>query len=131
MSTGSLQREADDQETVDAKRLARNSCSYRLRGCCRLRELVEASFRSNRETAEDRPFEMTIGDSMVMGSTLTRERTRAFFYLYVPDADATYKRALAAGAKSIEGPRDTPYGDRRAMISDRCGNDWQLATRQR
>jgi PhnB protein len=93
---------------------------------------LRRAFGATGETAEGRPFEMTIGDSIVMvSSTQTRERTYAFFYLYVPDADATYKRALAAGAKSIEGPRDTPYGDRRAMISDPCGNDWQLATRQR
>ena len=49
-------------------------------------------------------------------------------YLYVEDADATYHRAMAAGATSLEAPNDTPYGDRRAMIRDPGGNVWQIAT---
>ena len=57
-----------------------------------------------------------------------RDPTPGFLYLYVADADATYQRALEAGALSLEGPRDTPYGDRRAMVKDPCGNDWQIAT---
>ncbi len=44
------------------------------------------------------------------------------------NADATYKRAVDAGAKSLEAPLDTPYGDRRAMVEDRWGNVWQIAT---
>jgi PhnB protein len=93
---------------------------------------LRQAFGATGEAAEDRPCEMTIGDSIVMISTTqAREQTRAFFYLYVPDADATYNRALAAGARSVEEPWDTPYGDRRAMITDPCGNDWQLATRQK
>lgn len=57
-----------------------------------------------------------------------REPTSAFLYLYVDDVDATYKRALGAGATSIEEPASTPYGDRRAMVRDPSGNDWQIAT---
>ncbi len=76
-----------------------------------------------------RPSVVQIGDSIVMVSdTHTRGATSALLYLYVDDADAVYDRALAAGASSIEEPVDTPYGDRRAMISDPCGNDWQIAT---
>lgn len=30
----------------------------------------------------------------------------AMFYLYVPDCDALYRRALAAGAKSLHEPKD-------------------------
>ena len=47
----------------------------------------------------------------------------------MPDADATYARALAAGARSLEPPTDMPYGDRRAMVEDAWGNTWQIATR--
>jgi PhnB protein len=76
-----------------------------------------------------RPTVLQIGDSIVMISdTSARRATNALLYLYVDDADATYDRALAAGATSIEAPTDTPYGDRRAMITDPCGNDWQIAT---
>ena len=42
--------------------------------------------------------------------------------------DATYMRALDAGATSIEDPSEMPYGDRRAMVSDSWGNSWQIAT---
>ena len=47
--------------------------------------------------------------------------------MYVGDADTTYRRALAAGAVGIEAPRDTPYGDRRAMVRDPFGNVFQIA----
>jgi uncharacterized glyoxalase superfamily protein PhnB len=53
----------------------------------------------------------------------------AFLYVYVDDADAAYRRAIAAGAISIEEPRDTPYGDRRAMVADVFGNHYQIAHR--
>jgi len=35
---------------------------------------------------------------------------------------------VAAGARSLEEPVDTPYGDRRAMVEDSWGNVWQIAT---
>jgi hypothetical protein len=58
-----------------------------------------------------------IGDSIVMASAAAeRELFPAFLYVYVADADSAFRRALAAGAVSIEEPRDTPYGDRRAMV---------------
>jgi uncharacterized glyoxalase superfamily protein PhnB len=73
---------------------------------------------------------MQIGDSRVMVSgTEARAATRAFLYLYVDDADATYERAIKAGAKSVEKPADMPYGDRRAMVRDPGGNLWQIARR--
>jgi glyoxalase/bleomycin resistance protein/dioxygenase superfamily protein len=52
-----------------------------------------------------------------------------FLYVYVEDVDSTYQRALAAGAISIETPRDTPYGDRRAVVRDVSGNTFQIAHR--
>ena len=77
----------------------------------------------------DAPSQMKIGDSIVMVSGVgPRKPMPAFLYLYVDDTDATYHRALEAGALSLEDPRETPYGDRRAMVTDPCGNDWQIAT---
>jgi PhnB protein len=49
-------------------------------------------------------------------------------HLYVPDADATYSQAVAAGATSINAPADTPYGDRYAAVRDPHGNQWFIAT---
>ena len=74
--------------------------------------------------------EIRIGDSMVeMGESQGKyERMPAMFYLYVPDCDALYRRALAAGAKSLHEPTDQPYGDRSAAVTDSFGNTWYVAT---
>ena len=48
--------------------------------------------------------------------------------LGVPDVDAAYKKALAAGAKSVQEPTDQFYGDRTARIVDPFGNQWAIAT---
>ena len=91
---------------------------------------VGAVFGAKGEHRTDSPSELTIGDSTIMisdGGGL-RPPLAAFLYVYVRDADETYRRAMAAGATSIEAPLDTPYGDRRATIEDRWGNLWQIAT---
>jgi len=49
-------------------------------------------------------------------------------HLYVPDADAAYKRALDAGATSVYAPMDQPYGDRECGVLDSGGNYWFIAT---
>lgn len=73
---------------------------------------------------------ITIGDSMIMISEVgVRAAMPAFLYVYVKDTDQVYKRAMAAGATSIEEPTEVPYGDRRCMIEDQWGNTWQIATR--
>ena len=76
------------------------------------------------------PTEMRIGDSVVMISDGggAREAMPAFLYVYVDDTDRTYRRAVQAGASSLEEPSYTPYGDRRGMIKDEWGNTWQIAT---
>lgn len=51
------------------------------------------------------------------------------FYLYLPNVDAAYTRALQAGADSTSQPADQPYGDRTATVKDVFGNQWCLATR--
>ena len=50
------------------------------------------------------------------------------FYLYVPNVDASYRRALEAGAVSTVEPADQPYGDRNAGVKDVFGNQWYIAT---
>ena len=75
------------------------------------------------------PSQIKIGDSLLMVSPAgTRETFPAFLYVYVEDADATFQRALDAGAVSLEAVWDTPYGDRRGMVRDPWGNVWQVAT---
>ncbi|HVV09680.1 VOC family protein [Amycolatopsis sp.] len=77
----------------------------------------------------DRPAEIRIGDSLILVSgSGAREPFPAFLYVYVDNVDETYRRALAAGAATIEEPRETPYGDYRAMVKDPSGNQFQIAT---
>jgi PhnB protein len=92
-------------------------------------KFLQQAFDGTGEFQTDRPSIVTIGDSPVMVSSVgPREAMPSFLYLYVDDADKTYQRALHAGAISLEEPRETPYGDRRAMVQDPCGNVWQIAT---
>jgi PhnB protein len=92
---------------------------------------LRAVFGATGEVPEDRPTELRVGDSLIMVSPAgARELFPAFLYVYVDDADAAYGRALAAGAVSLEGPLDTPYGDRRAMVRDPSGNVFQIAHRR-
>ena len=65
---------------------------------------------------------------MVTESTEQPGAAGAAVNLYVPDTDATYRRALAAGATSIMAPSDRFYGDRNAVVKDGCGILWSLAT---
>lgn len=95
----------------------------------KLVRFLKSAFAASGEYQAGAPAQMRIGDSIVMVSGAgPREVLRSFLYLYVEDADATYQRALEAGATPREPPIDTPYGDRRAMVTDPCGNDWQIAT---
>ena len=50
-------------------------------------------------------------------------------HLYVDDADATFDRALVAGASPIYRPTDEhPSGDRWGAVKDPFGNRWYIAT---
>lgn len=93
---------------------------------------IKTVFQAQGELHPGRPAEIRIGDSVVMISDGggMREPITAFLYVYVEDTDSTYERAMATNAISLEGPIDTPYGDRRAMVRDRWGNTWQMATRK-
>ena len=92
-------------------------------------DFLRQAFGATGELETDRPSQMRIGDSLVLVSGVgPRDAMPAFLYLYVEDADATYRCALDAGAMSVEKPVDTPYGDRRAMVRDPGGNVWQIAT---
>jgi PhnB protein len=77
--------------------------------------------------------ELRVGDSGVeMGEAHgPYQPMKSMFYLYVPDADTVYRRALDAGAKSVQEPADQPYGDRNAAVLDAFGNTWYIATHVR
>ncbi len=48
--------------------------------------------------------------------------------LTVPDVDAAYQRAVAAGGVSIEKPANRPPGGRRAAVKDLFGKQWYFAS---
>ncbi|MEX2446375.1 MAG: VOC family protein, partial [Dehalococcoidia bacterium] len=50
------------------------------------------------------------------------------FTMYVEDVDETYRRALAAGAKSLSEPATQFYGDREGRVLDPFGYVWSLMT---
>jgi PhnB protein len=54
--------------------------------------------------------------------------TTVRLHLYVPDTDAVYQRALAAGAESVMAPEDAFWGDRYAIVRDPFGHQWSIAT---
>jgi uncharacterized glyoxalase superfamily protein PhnB len=92
-------------------------------------EFLRQAFGATGDFRADIPSEIRIGDSIVMVSSVgPRDAMPAFLHLYVDDIDATYQCALRAGAVSLEAPQDLPYGNRRGMVKDPCGNIWQIAT---
>ena len=53
----------------------------------------------------------------------------AHVHIYVPDVDATYERALAAGATSVQVPVKKQDEDKRGGIKDAGGTTWWIATK--
>jgi PhnB protein len=83
--------------------------------------------------------EIRIGDSPIMmtdetpeypqwKSPQSRGGTPVHIYLYVEDADALFKQAIAAGAKELLPMKDQFYGDRSGGVTDPFGHVWYIAT---
>lgn len=75
--------------------------------------------------------ELRIGDSVVMCGEPTGQwpAMPAVLSFYVDDGpavDATYEKALAAGATPVEEPRDQPWGYRSGSLKDPGGNRWTI-----
>jgi len=82
--------------------------------------------------------EIEIGDSVIMlsdefpGSELKSPKslggTSASVWLYVPDVDVAFQRAVSAGAKVSMKPETMFWGDRFASVLDPFGHLWSIAT---
>jgi len=95
----------------------------------RLVDFLKHAFSATGSFRNDGPSEIHIGDSIVMVAEAGEsDAMPAFLYLYLEDADDTFRRAVEGGATAIEEPRDMFYGDRRATVRDPFGNIWQIAT---
>src|SRR5260221_11328633 len=84
--------------------------------------------------------ELKIGDSMIFLSDEFPEmwpetkspqspgRVTSSIFLYVPDVDAVFKRAVDAGARAIMPVTDMFWGDRFGKVADPFGHHWAIAT---
>ncbi len=75
---------------------------------------------------------LRIGDSMLMVNDTFPEMgakaSSSSMWLYVSDTDASYKRAVDAGATSTMAPGDQFWGDRMGQVTDPFGQKWTFAT---
>lgn len=53
----------------------------------------------------------------------------AHVHIYVPDVDASYARALRAGASSVQAPVKKQDPDKRGGVRDAGGTTWWIGTR--
>jgi PhnB protein len=105
-------------------------------GVARLIEFLKKAFDAKSKECFTMPdgrimhAEVQIGDSVIMMGEASEKwpAMLAGLYLYVPDTDAVYRRALQAGATSVMEPANQFYGDRNAGVKDPCGNFWWIGT---
>jgi PhnB protein len=116
-----------------------------LKGAAKAIDFYKRAFGAHEEGRMDTPdgksvvhAEIRIGDSMVMlsdeipgmgpRSPEALGGTTASIFLYVPDVDAAFKRAVDAGAKAVMPPTDMFWGDRFGKLADPFGHQWAMAT---
>jgi len=77
--------------------------------------------------------EATIGGAHVLfgNGYFSDPSMAAAIYIYVPDVDASYKRAVSLGARAIREPADMTWGDRVGGVKDTSGNTWWIATNKK
>ena len=76
-------------------------------------------------------IEARIGDSMIVLEVADPPHagaTAGSIYIYVPDAESAYRRALELGASAVAPPEDKPYQERAAGVHDSSGNTWWIST---
>ena len=75
--------------------------------------------------------ELRVGGAVIMFADVTDqfESKPAGMFIYVENTDETYKKALAAGAVTVEGqePSDKDYG-RTCGVKDPFGNTWWITS---
>ncbi|HEY8173565.1 MAG TPA: VOC family protein [Dehalococcoidia bacterium] len=78
--------------------------------------------------------ELEIGDSVIMLADNPNRSPKelggatASMLIYVEDVDATFKRAIDAGATVLQPLENKFYGDRMGMVTDPFGQEWSLGT---
>lgn len=114
------------------------------RDCAAALAFYERAFGAQRVMCLDMPggkiahAEIRIGDSILMmsdenpdwgsKSAVTLGGSPVQLMVYVPDVDAAFARALAAGGTQVRPVQDQFYGDRSGTLADPFGYQWTLAT---
>lgn len=82
--------------------------------------------REHDDAGDPRHIEMKIGSAVVMAGKASEQfpPMPACLYVYVRDVDATFAKALEAGAAVVMEPMDQPYGHRSGGVVDPQGNQW-------
>ena len=98
-----------------------------------LQDVFGAELRGDPQKRKDgtiKHAEVKMGDSvLMMGEPMgDLEPMPTTLYMYVDDCDATYQKALDAGATSVLEVRNFPHGDRYGGVKDPTGNIWWIVT---
>lgn len=108
-------------------------------GTQRVIDLLKKTFDASELRRFDGPdgrimhAEVRIDDTVVMISEAGGNYPAfpVWLHVYVPDVDATYKKALAAGGVPVQEPiRKEGDPDRRGGFKDASGNTWWISTQQ-
>ena len=90
---------------------------------------AEETFRAPAQDGRINHASVRLGNSILeMGEPPKGPYLPGALHYYVKDVDATYAKAMKAGAASIMAPKEMDYGDREADIQDASGNYWFIAT---
>lgn len=73
---------------------------------------------------DEAPEWTCFGPKTLKGSSVT-------LHLFVPDVDASFAQAVAAGATPTMPPAEMFWGDRYGQVQDPFGHNWSIATHQR
>jgi PhnB protein len=106
------------------------------KGAAELLDFLRQAFRArekpaSRITNDDGAIahvEVEMGDSVVMVSDAKPDwpPTPSFLRLFVNDGDASFERAIDAGATRVTKMTDLPSGDRVGRVRDAWGNVWSI-----
>ncbi|MGH2619226.1 MAG: VOC family protein [Anaerolineales bacterium] len=107
-----------------------DGASHTIEFLVRVFEAVEIR-RSPDSTGRILHAEVRIDDTVVMiaDSAEGWPPIASFVHVYVSDVDATYKRALEAGATSVQEPVKKDDSDKRGGVKDSGGTTWWIATK--
>lgn len=106
----------------------------------RVIDFLKKTFDAQEKRRTDMPdgsimhAEVQVDDTVVMIADASNQFPAfpVWLHVYVPDVDATYRRALEAGGVSVQEPSQTKdEPDRRGGVKDPAGNTWWIATQVR